>query len=75
MWTRGSTIEMIDKDVNSPVRFRAHEFRAEGLRRFTGGTRCVAVRVREICKSLLLKSFRLRDRQYDDGVREIEMTR
>jgi hypothetical protein len=66
---------MIDKDVNSPVRFRAHEFRADGLRRFTAGTRCATAGVREIRNSLLLKSFRLPDRQYDDGVREIEMTR
>lgn len=75
MWTRGSTIEMIDKDVNSPVCFRAHEFSADGLRGITAGTRCVAAWVREIRNSLLLKSFRLRDRQYDEGVREIEMTR
>jgi len=65
---------MIDKDVNSPVRFRAHDS-AMVYAGLTAGTRCVAAWVREIRNSLLLKSFRLRDRQYDDGVREIEMTR
>jgi len=62
MWTRGSTIEMVGKDVNSPVRFRAH---GSSANLFNAVYRRHPVRggVREIRNSLQLKSFRLRDRQ------------
>jgi hypothetical protein len=75
MWTRGSTIEMIDKDVNSPVPFRARKFSATGLRRFSAGTGCMAVCVGEIRKSLRFNNSGSRIVKYGDGVREFEMTR
>lgn len=60
MWTRGSTIEMMHKDVSQSGRFPGARVRRRPLRRFTAGARGVAGYVREIRKSLLLKSFRLR---------------
>ena len=66
---------MIAKDVSSPVRFRAHQFSANFFAGLPPAPGARLACVREFRNSLQLKSFRLRDRQYGDGVREIEMTR